>query len=108
MKFSFFIDDGQMAIDGEDPNAVIAVTSDMYDVAALQLGIFSSKIFFHCFAIVHIESIAGSDPQVSFFIGTHIHYTEVGESITGVEMPEGDIALPVQAQAADQERYIYD
>ena len=108
MKFSFFIDDGQMAIDGEDPNAVIAVTRDMYDVTALQLGIFSSKIFFHCFAIVHIESIAGSDPQVSFFIGTHIDYTEVGESITGVEMPEGDIALPLQAQAADQERYIYD
>ena len=74
----------------------------------LQLGIFGSKIFFHCFAIVHIESIAGSDPQVPFFISTHIYDAKVGESITGVEMPEGDIALGFQAQAADQEGYMYD
>ena len=108
MEFSFFIYDGQVAIDRKHPYPIIAVTSDMYDVTALQLGIFGSKIFFHCFAIVHVKSIACSDPQVSFFIGTHIDYTEVGESITGVEMPEGDIALPLQAQTADQERYMYD
>ena len=103
MEFSFFIDDGQVAIDGEDPYPVIAVARDMYDVAALQLWIFSSKIFFHSFAIVHVESIAGSDPQVPFFISTHIYDAEVGETITGVEMPEGDIALGVQAQTADEE-----
>ena len=108
MEFSFFIDDRQVAIDSKHPYPIIAVTRDMYDVTALQLGIFGSKIFFHCFAIVHIESIAGSDPQVPFFIGTHIYDAKVGESITGVEMPEGDIALGFQAQAADQEGYMYD
>ena len=108
MEFSFFIDDRQVAIDSKHPYPIIAVTRDMYDVTALQLGIFGSKIFFHCFAIKHVEAIAGSDPQVPFFIGTHIYDAKVGESITGVEMPEGDIALGFQAQAADQEGYMYD
>lgn len=108
MEFSFFIDDGQVAIDSEDPYPVIAVARDMYDVTALQLGIFGSKIFFHCFAIVHVKPVSGSDPQVPFFIGTHIHYAQVGESIAGVEVPEGDIALGLQAQAAYQEGYMYD
>ena len=95
MKFSFFIDDCQISIDGQDPYPVIAVTCDMYDVAALQLWIFGSKIFFYRCAIEHIEPIACADPQITFFIGAHIDDTEVGESVTGVEMPEGDIALPM-------------
>ena len=74
---------------------VAAVAGNMNNIVVLQLRVFSSKIFIHCFAIKHVKPVAGRYPQVIFFIGTKIIDAEIGEAVGGIKLLKGNATLGI-------------
>ena len=65
----------------------------MKHIIGLKFGMFCHKIFFNGLAIEHIEAIAGGDPQVAFFIGTHTVNADIRKAIACIEVLENNIGL---------------
>ena len=78
----------------------------MYYVVVLQLGIFLCKIFFYRFSIKNVETITSGNPEVTFFVSTHIIYTQVRKAISGVDMLKRDALLCIGlCQVKKKEKY---
>jgi hypothetical protein len=81
----------------------------MHDIAVFELRIFGSELLFYRFSIKHIQSISGPDPKIPFFIRAHIHYAQIGKTMTCIKVPEGDVTLgnSLQAPGGCDEEYDY-